>query len=63
VTLGQDSTQLNLGPGMVVQTLIPGGKEKQISGFKASLEQRKFYMEKNNNNNNNNNNLNPGLVT
>jgi hypothetical protein len=33
MTLGQNTTQLNLGPG---------GKEKQISEFKANLDQNKF---------------------
>jgi hypothetical protein len=42
VTLGKHPTQLNLDPGMVVHTLIPGDKSKQISEFKASLTQSKF---------------------
>ena len=53
VTLGQDPTQLCLGPGMEVQAFNPKGKDKQISEFKASLAQSKFQVKKN---------WNPGLV-
>jgi hypothetical protein len=38
---------------MVVQALIPGGKDKQISEFKASLEQIRFQVKKS---------LNPGMM-
>ena len=36
----------SLGLGMVVITLIPGDRGKQISEFKASLEQSKLQVKK-----------------
>jgi hypothetical protein len=43
VTLGQDPTQLNLGPRMVVQAFNPRRqRQADLSKFKASLRQSKF---------------------
>jgi hypothetical protein len=48
MTLGQDPTQLNLCPGMVLYVFNPSIQERvmQIFEFKASLGKSKFLVKK-----------------